>query len=284
MHSPNCADRDLMLGSSTRRPGDLHGETRVQCAVGGFILTEGTYPPALKIRRHDHELASICVVLAGSYEETFGRRSRRAEPGTIIIHPEGEQHAESHDRAEVKLLTIEIAALQLRALKPAVNAFNEAWHQKDQRFVAFASRLLLEAGYSDQISSLALESLTLEMLGAMDRIRLAETCGSPWLLRVRDRLEADVETPTMKQLAELAGVHPVHLARAFRRAFGCSVGEYVRRRQVGTAMTMLVTGKLSLSTVAFEAGFTDQSHMTRLIRAHTGLTPGEWRRRMTPDR
>jgi AraC family transcriptional regulator len=275
------ADSDTGFGSSTRRAGNLYGETRTQCEVGGFILTQGVYPPALKIGRHDHELASICVVLAGSYDETFGRRSRRAEPGTVIVHPEGEHHAESHDLVEVKLLTVEIAAEQLGQLRPAIRAFNEAWHRKDDRFVAFASRMLLEAGCSDQVSGLALESLMLELLAAMDRIRLAETCGSPWLLRVRDRLHDDGETPTMKQLSELAGVHPVHLARAFRRAFGCSVGEYMRRQQVGRAMALLSAGKLSLAAVAFEAGFADQSHMTRLIHAETGLTPGEWRRRFS---
>jgi AraC-like DNA-binding protein len=34
----------------------------------------------------------------------------------------------------------------------------------------------------------------------------------------------------------------------------------------------------SISSIAFQAGFADQSHLTRLFRARFGLTPAEYRR------
>ena len=265
---------------SKRLAGELHGDIRARRAAGGFVATEGNYPPGLRIGRHDHELASVSVVMAGCYDEDFGRRSRRAEPGFVIIHPEGEHHAEVHDAVPVRLLTIEIGCDRLQALRPEVRIFDEAWHRRDYVVAGLARRLSFEIAREDATGSLGVESAVLDLLAALDRAHRSKSDPGSWVDRVRDRLEDEPDTtPSMAELARLAGRHPVHLARAFRRRFGCSIGAYVRRLRVGRAMVLLEDGALDLSTVAYDAGFADQSHMTRLVRAQTGLTPGAWRRR-----
>jgi AraC family transcriptional regulator len=270
---------EQMTGSS-RSAGDLHSDERSTRAVGGFIVTEGSYAPALKIHRHDHELASICVVLNGGYEERFGCSVRRCDPGAVIVHPQGEHHAETHDPVRARLLTIEIEDRRLRELKPVVRTFDQPWHRIDYSLSASAYALCAEIANSDDASALAMESSILEMISTLESDRMAGTNAAAWLHHVRDRLDAEFQRPpNMKALAELAGVHPVHLARAFRRRFRCSIGAYVRRLQVGRAALLLEDHSIPLSMVACESGFADQSHMTRLVRDHTGLTPGSWRRR-----
>lgn len=264
----------------SRSGGDLHSDETSTRAVGGFIVTEGSYAPARKIHRHDHELASICVVLAGGYEEHFGRHMRRCDPGTVIVHPEGEHHAEVHDPVRAKLLTIEIEDRRLRELAPAIRTFDQPGHRVDYSLSTFAYALCAEITGVDDTSALAMESAILEMFSMLESDRVADTNAAIWLRRVRDRLDAEFQQPPgMKELSELAGVHPVYLARAFRRRFHCSIGAYVRRLQVGRAALLLENPAIPLSTVACESGFADQSHMTRLVRDQTGLTPGSWRRR-----
>jgi len=68
-------------------------------------------------------------------------------------------------------------------------------------------------------------------------------------------------------------VHPVHLAAAFRRHFGCTPGAYLRRARVERAAAMLKR-RLSLAEVALRCGFADQSHMTHAFRRTLGVTPG----------
>ena len=266
--------------SSKRLAGELHSDIRFRRDVGGFVVTEGSYPPGLRIGRHDHELASVSVVMAGAYDENFGLRSRRAEPGAVIIHPEGEHHAEVHDAVPAQLITIEIGPDRLQALKPEVRIFDDAWHRRDYVVAGLARRLSFEIARNDAMTPLGVESAVLDILLALDRGRPVKGDLASWVDHVRDRLEDEAETaPSMAELARLAGVHPVHVARAFRRRFGCSIGAYLRRKRVGRAMVLLEDGALELSTVAYDAGFADQSHMTRLVRAETGLTPGAWRRR-----
>jgi AraC family transcriptional regulator len=71
-------------------------------------------------------------------------------------------------------------------------------------------------------------------------------------------------------------VHSVHLARQFKRTFGWTVGDYVRRLRVEFVCQQLETGK-PLAELALRAGFSDQSHLTRIFKRFTGQTPGEYR-------
>ena len=73
-------------------------------------------------------------------------------------------------------------------------------------------------------------------------------------------------------------MHPVHLARVFRRHRGESVGAYVRRLKVQRVFEQLAEGERSLAEIAFDAGFTDQSHLTRVVGKVTGQPPGALRR------
>ncbi len=78
--------------------------------------------------------------------------------------------------------------------------------------------------------------------------------------------------------AHVVGVHPDHLARAFRLRFGAPIGSYLRRLRLDWAAMRLETGDEGISAVALRAGFADQSHFTRTFKRHTGLTPQAYRR------
>ena len=104
-----------------------------------------------------------------------------------------------------------------------------------------------------------------------------------WLDEARDRIHVELAArPSLTGLAESVGVHPVTLARAFRRAFGCTVGEYVRRLRIERAARQLADTDLSLAEIALAEGFSDQSHFSNLFRRHTGLSPFQFRRAVRP--
>jgi AraC family transcriptional regulator len=70
----------------------------------------------------------------------------------------------------------------------------------------------------------------------------------------------------------------VTLARTFRRTFGCTVGEYLRRLRIERAAEQLVSGDLPLAEIALAAGFADQSHFSNVFRRRTGVSPSAFRR------
>jgi AraC family transcriptional regulator len=73
-------------------------------------------------------------------------------------------------------------------------------------------------------------------------------------------------------------VHPIYFARAFRAHIGQSLGGFVRKLRVQQAAAMLGGSDEPIADIALSLGFADQSHLTRVFRAHTGRTPARYRR------
>ena len=85
-------------------------------------------------------------------------------------------------------------------------------------------------------------------------------------------------SPSLEQLAKLAGVHQGHMSRAFRAHIHASIGEYVRERRIERAERLLTEGRRSFAEIALECGFFDQSHLIRAFHRSRGMTPLRWLR------
>jgi AraC family transcriptional regulator len=182
-------------------------------------------------------------------------------------------------------LNVEIGPEWLRRLLNFGGALDQPLEFCGDR-VSEAGRLLLTefdraTDVADRDGALAIESLTWEILAeAVDRGG-AHGAGKDrprWVERARELVEhSGVGSPGLAQIAAEVGVHPVHLAATFRRFYGCSIGEYSRRRRLEHARRLLADRSSSLAQVAVQAGFADQSHLTRAFRRHAGVTPARYR-------
>jgi AraC family transcriptional regulator len=128
-------------------------------------------------------------------------------------------------------------------------------------------------------SALIVQGLALELAAWASRTRREPFDALPrWLVRLRDELhDAPGETPTLDDIGRRTGRHPVYVARAFRRHFGRSLGEYARDLRVAHAARLLTRTRDPLVEVAFECGFSDQAHFARWVKRRIGVTPGQIR-------
>ena len=93
---------------------------------------------------------------------------------------------------------------------------------------------------------------------------------------VRDYLVAHAREQTPASILEkVADTDRFTIARHFRWAFGTSPDRYRTLRRLALARAAIESGQ-SLARAAAEAGFADQSHMTRHFKRTYGLTPGRW--------
>ncbi|MBV9341492.1 MAG: helix-turn-helix transcriptional regulator [Acidobacteria bacterium] len=125
-----------------------------------------------------------------------------------------------------------------------------------------------------------LQALAFELLCELPwkGARAPESHVAPWLRRAREILHDEFPIPfNLSSIAGRVGVHPVHLARSFRRQHGVSMGAYLRRLRVSRATEDLSQGNDSLSRIAAQNGFSDQSHFGRIFKTAKGMTPGEFR-------
>lgn len=96
------------------------------------------------------------------------------------------------------------------------------------------------------------------------------------LSRIRDLIAA---TPTRRhsldELERLSSLDRWTIARQFRALFGTSPSRFRTLRQLDLVRRSLAKGA-ALADAALEAGFADQSHMSRHFKRAYGLTPAAW--------
>jgi AraC family transcriptional regulator len=252
---------------------------RVQ--VGGFTITEGIHRDGSELPWHHHETPSICFVLQGAFSEMWRGGSIACTSSTLKITPAGERHWNRFSQGDVRGLLIEPDDALVGAIRPYSAVLDERVSFHGGLVSGMARRVYDEMRRMDAAAPLAIEGLLLELVASASRMREQNgSSGRPrWLEDARDRIHVELGArPSLTGLAESVGVHPVTLARAFRRAYGCTVGEYVRKLRIERAARQLADTDLSLAEIALAEGFSDQSHFSNLFRRHTGLSPLQFRR------
>jgi AraC family transcriptional regulator len=262
-------------------PGSFYGERRKSHQIADLILTESVYSPHFSIPSHSHESAFFLLVLQGTCTETSETRARTCDSSVLVFHPAGERHRAVWDQAGGRCFNLEFvphwidrfSEQKVRLDQPAdFDGGLSAW---------LALRLYQELHQMDDVSSLVMEGLALELVAATTRQREKVTKHQPprWLEQARELLHAHfADTLSLSAVAASVGVHPAHLARVFRQQYRCSVGDYLRRLRIEFACRQLAASDKSLSEIALAAGFADQSHFSKTFKSLKGVPPSEYQR------
>lgn len=81
------------------------------------------------------------------------------------------------------------------------------------------------------------------------------------------------------ELARVAGYSPDHFARQFRRTFQVSPYQYILRRRIERAKSLLRDPRRAIAEVALACGFSSQAHLSAIFKRTTGVSPGVYRKR-----
>jgi AraC family transcriptional regulator len=81
---------------------------------------------------------------------------------------------------------------------------------------------------------------------------------------------------SIELLAAKVNLSPFHFARMFKESFGESPAAYITRKRIDEVKRHLGSS-LPLSEVSLITGFSQQSHMTKNFKVHTGMTPARYR-------
>jgi AraC-like DNA-binding protein len=100
---------------------------------------------------------------------------------------------------------------------------------------------------------------------------------SPSVAKAIQRLDSALdESVSLAELAALSGVSRFQLLRGFAREIGVTPHAYLVQRRVRLARRLLADGQTP-AQAAVQAGFADQSHMTRAFVRQFGVMPGRYR-------
>ena len=261
----------------------LNGFALTQKQVAGFILTETAFSRGFRLPTHSHRYHSLSVVLEGSFGETKGNIRRRREPYDVDLTQINQPHAADFLECRVRCFNLEIPVQWVERVRGYSNIFEKPGvfpGNSSPVLSALMMRLYRESHYLDSVSALIVESVLFEIIAVVSRQAKEEgrRRAPLWLVRASEMIHDQFsENLTLAYLAKTAGVHPVYLASTFRRFYGCSIGEHLRRLRIDFACRALVKSEASIADIALKAGFADHSHLCKTFKKKTGLTPSEYR-------
>lgn len=229
---------------------------------------------------HSHEAPVLCLPLGGTYLERTRGRETEHRLGDILLCPAGEPHAQQFRAARVTKLLIHPTAETMGYLSGFIRV-REAPYGRVRMIESLAVRLAGEVNDDDPQSALIAEGLGLQVVGLFARSEERERGLPSWLNAARDYVRLNCDSVLrLDQVAAHAGCRAPQLAAAYRRAFGCTIGEDARAIRLERAAALLATTAEPIAGIAVGCGFYDQPHFTRAFRRAYGLTPLAYRRRL----
>lgn len=251
---------------------DSHGTELRSCDLDGVRVSEVSMPRRLELDHHTHATAQIVFVLEGTYREKWKGRENRLGPGSAIFRPPGEPHENRFGDDEVLALVVAYEPGRL----PGSSSFRDP-APLPTLLDDLRARIGLELSRQDAATAHALEGLALLLLARVERATRSRE-QPEWLREAIRIVESDhAEAISLTTVASRVGIHRSTLAAGFQRYLDRSVGETIRRLRVRSALDALQRSDRPLAEIALQCGFSDQSHMGRLVKHATGLTPGEIR-------
>jgi AraC family transcriptional regulator len=258
--------------------GTFYGETE-SFSIADATLSEVRHERALALPSHSHEAGHFCLLLEGTYVEHSGPITIAYKPLTVAFLPPQTPHADTVGEGGCRFFIVEVGQRWMDAIR-SYGAIDHLAELHGGEATWLGMRLYNEYRERQATSALAVESLLYELCSHIPGMRNDDTAEPAWL---RDLLvtiqERFTERLELAALASDVNVHPTHLARAFRRRCGRPVGDYVAGLRIQYVCRRLVDSRASLGQIAVDAGFSDQSHLTRVFKSLTGVTPAAYRRR-----
>ena len=238
-------------------------------------FAEETYHGSFDYPEHDHKKAYFMLTGHRVYKEKLGSKTFHHRPFSLLWRPPEISHADSMEAADGRSFCVYVNDDTLRRLADCA-AIPSEFVERNTYLVHLAQRLRSEFRNWTAGSELVSEGLVLEMLGYAARQKASPSRTPPaWVVKVAEKLEDEFEkNHTNVKLALEFGVHPVHLARTFRKFYGKSVGTCLREIRVERAAALMLESQRSLAEIAQLSGFSDQSQFTRAFKRVRGITPG----------
>lgn len=199
------------------------------------------------IARHRHGGAYAAVVLEGRYVEAGEGGRWRVEPGDVLVHPAFAIHADWVGRGGARVLN-----LPLRGAVPLPPAFRA---RDPQRLLelACAGEPFMPAGPVQALAPLQQD----------------------WPDALAAALRADPGL-ALGTWCRHAGLAPATLSRGFAAVYGVTPARYRADLRLSQALARLA-GPEPLVQLALALGYADQAHLSRAVRAATGMTPRQLR-------
>ena len=231
---------------------------------------------------HRHDTYAIGRTLSGVQSFHYRGSQQHSLPGgTMVLHPDEVHDGEAGttDGFQYRMLYIDPALIQ-KILGGKPLPFIPGGISSDPRLFA-ATESLLKAP-EEAVDTLEEEDALYDLASTLAIVGGQRVRRCAFDYRRTERAREYIQTEfsqniTLETLSAVSGRDRWSLSRDFRALYGTSPYRYVTMRRLEYCRRLIEKG-LSLAEAAVEAGFSDQSHMTRQFIKTVGISPGRWQK------
>ena len=221
------------------------------------------------MHRHDH--VQVVLPVVGRLEIEIAGRGGRLDTGRAAFVAPGADHVQAGDGANrFLIIDCEQADLGEAAVERMRREVFLPISPAARRLIEFVD---LSGGSMSSTTAWRCTPLLLEAL-----LDVPQALSRLEILRRRMELEPGLDW-SVPAMAQVAGVSPSRLHALFRAELDRTPQQLLSEIRLRAVQDGLARSTASIAELAFKAGYSDQSALTRAMRRATGLTPGAYRRR-----
>ena len=240
---------------------------------------------------HTHHFTELFYVVGGEGNLLFREESRPIKTGDLIIIPPYVEHTEQSLPGlplEYYVIGIDRISFLPENAKTCKQIFYN--FQEQSQITVLLSQMLYEVqnnGYgSDRICQNLLEILILRIIRSAHLVpvsissaKMTKECA-----QIKEYLDTNyAEHITLDTLTKLTHMNKYYMAHSFSKYTGLSPIQYLNRRRLKVACTLLQNTDHSISDIASATGFSSQSYFTQNFRKNFGITPIKFRQRNSDE-
>ncbi len=234
--------------------------------------------------RHSHDQFGVGVIASGGQRSWSGVGTVRALAGDVIMVNPGEIHDGAPldgGAREWRIIYLDPAVVTREAEEEFGGPAEIVRPVATDPLLARLVKELFDSFTPAHLDHLDREERLLRSIVWLFRkhgmAKFLSSGRSPSVIRAVERIDSAPESHvSLAELAALVGLSRFQLLRAFSRELGITPYAYVIQRRVILAQRFLANGQ-PLVQAAIQAGFSDQSHMTRAFVRQVGVTPSYYR-------
>lgn len=260
--------------TKTLKRGTFMGHTQKRKSLNGYILTKTDHRQHMKVPQHVHEYPYISLLLQGLYQETSILSEDLIETGTSVFRPKGFAHKNEIGSRPSFCFNIEIEKeLSDKRYDSQITDYMQFERNNIEIFKIYFG---FQNDFSDELLSLAVE----ENLRLLFQQQQAEsTLGRAlWVNKIMREVRLNPEKKySVNDVANSLCLHPNYFVRKFKSKTGLTFGEFLLRQRIANALDQMLHSSKTLTEIALENGFFDQSHFIRHFKFFFGTTPSHYR-------
>ncbi|WP_428070087.1 helix-turn-helix transcriptional regulator [Chryseobacterium gambrini] len=259
------------------RHGEFFGQTHKTLHFDGLTITDTEYTHPF-VDWHYHENPYFTFLLQGNMTEGNKKEIYDCSAGTLLYHHWEDAHYNIKPDIFTRGFHIEITEKWFEKFQLSKDNVEGSFNIRIPDLKLLTYQIFKETKLNDISVELTINQLLLNIFSQLSHQKDHSQKKPIWVKHIDEILHENfTEKLSLTELSKTLNIHPMHLSRDFQKYFQCNLGEYVRKLKVEKSLKILNDFE-SLSEVALECGFSDQSHFIRCFKENIGITPLKYRK------